>query len=106
MDSFLDLDPILRQRRAELPPEIWQARVDEALAKQAIIVAVEAKRAEGVPQNTALALVAPGLHRSTYRNRHDRYRKGGLVALVDHSPEVPKSVIMAFSASSFSIPLL
>lgn len=90
MEPGFEHDARLVALAAMLPPEVWQARVAEARAQEAVIVRVRALQDdEGMSETAALARVAPGLHRSTFRNQVSRYMRGGVAGLVDHRPPPP-----------------
>ena len=61
MEPMLERDPALVALEAKLPPETWQARVEEARAQHAIIMAVRAAQAEGLSEMGALARDGAGM---------------------------------------------
>jgi transposase len=71
-----------------LPPEEWEARAQEA----AIMKVRGLQASEGFSEPAALAQVAPGLHRSTFRYQVSRYTRGGVAGHPDHTPPPPSKV--------------
>ena len=102
MEPILERDSDLSALEARLSPEDWRARVEEARAQLAIILAVRAVQAtEEISETAALARVAPGLHRSTYRHRVERFENGGgLAGLVDRTPPPPPKAVKVTPAAS------
>jgi hypothetical protein len=90
MEPAFEHDARLVALESALPPNVWQARLDEARAQEAVILKVPALQAsEGLSETAPLAQAAPGLHRSTFRHRVSRYTRGGVAGLVDHTPPPP-----------------
>lgn len=68
--------------RRSLNPGTWERRVADAEAQVGIIEAVEQAKQEGEPYGDALARLAPGWGKSTYRKRRLKYRRDGVEGLI------------------------
>ncbi len=90
MMTMWEQDPALVALKATLPDATWQGRLEAALAQHAVIMAVREAQARGESEQGALARIAPGLHRSTFRHQVARFERGGLAGLVSHSPPPPR----------------
>lgn len=89
--------------RRSLKPGTWERRLADADAQSTVIEAVEQAKQQGEPYGAAIARLAPGWGKSTYRKRRRKYRRDGVKGLMNlHlggatrslSPEVRQAICL------------